>query len=180
MERIAGVRRAMGLTHAEFGRAVNVPAWQMEIAECGVLFKLDGHVSALKYYFLDVEFDDLVERISRTFELPSGWLKYGRRHAALDEGNAPEDEAVFYFPVTVSRRSLMEDIRQLKMCFESDRPAGNEKRLPECDAVGLLMMKFRVYYCWLRRCGKPEMAEALKRQLLEFCESGDMHTVENE
>ena len=117
------------------------------------------------------EFSVLLENISREYGIPMGWLLQGTGKVILPEADMPDDELTLYFPVAVSSRSLLNDLKKLMHLLQLHLLADPERKSIEKNVLDPFFLKYRAYLSCMTQIGKPEIALAARKQILDFCNS---------
>ena len=173
MKRIGSVRRASGLSQYEFSERANVPVFYTEIAEHGAYSSCEDVRLGMDGLFSEMELEKILKGISDAFGVSMEWLKYGEGETALGETSMDEDELVFYFPITVSVKSIVEDLKRLTSVIEARHFPEPELNTTVPDRIVLLLMEFKAYYAQMKRIGRMNVADKARNGILEII-SGHM------
>lgn len=162
MEEIRRERRRDGATQKEFSEALDLPVWVMDVLENGVRMEhADGKLSA-------VELMTRQEMEMLRSKLGSGMQMDDRRSRRV---TAPDDEMVFYFPVTVSGRALEDEVKALVKMIDASRSVRTEWDALWRGGCTLMMFKLRAYYLQMMRMGKADAARGMLERFLELIDN---------
>lgn len=168
MRRIGCVRRSAGLSQMEFARRLNVPLWNVELAEHGA-FMCCGEIRRMNIWELlsEREISELLEAVGREFRVPLDWLKYGRGSCGMKDVSRAADESTFYFPMTLSVRSLEMDMQRLRTLNSIDPDTG--LRMAEKDIVDAILGRFKAYCRCMQQCRNFSAIHRARNTILRLC-----------
>lgn len=126
-KRIGQVRGREGLSMIEFAKRLQTPVMTVEIAEHGII--KGKNVFAELIDITDKELIRLLSMISRAFNVPMEWLRYGRGDDAELEKYAkpPKEEMTLYIPVTITAKGLVDEMKRTLLLIDQS-PFHNEER----------------------------------------------------
>ena len=162
MEQIRRERRAAGATQKEFADVLGLPVWAMDVLENGVLLGPAGEKLSAMDLMTRQEMEVLRSKLG------SGMQMDDRRSRRV---TAPDDEMVFYFPVTVSSRALEAEVKALVRMIDASRLTRTAWDAPWCGGCALMMFKIKTYYLQMTRMGRADAARGMLNRFLELIEN---------
>lgn len=157
MKQIAQFRKSAGLTHGELAQLLDVPVCFTEILENGILVRdADG-----KY---ESWYDCLLSRRERLTIAAA--LSRARETQPL--GRKPDDEFVFYCPLTVSGSAIEQEMQVV-----ADEKQFFSKLYSQLACV--LGIKMRLYYAKMCMCGRMGAADIIMQSVLSMLRRSMRH-----
>lgn len=169
MKKIGEIRRALGLSHIAFARALNMPAWQIEIAEHGVWVCSNGEMMRLTLEDLvpELKMDALLKKITQTFRLSEKKLRKAENADMPDACESVKHELTFYFPLTISLQFLNDELDELLSSLNVESLPHDVRRKLEKDGLENLMLHYRIFFDGMLREGKREAAMEIARKMVD-------------
>ena len=165
-KRIGLVRKKAKLTQIEFAKKLNLPVMITEIAEHGI--RSDGG-SHMQFTLSMDTLMRIIKRISEKFSVPVDWLMYGFG-IGITTNDIPfpsNDETTLFLPVTISDRSLANEMYNALILMSANGQYESERLNLQRAMLESIIEKYRLYKQHVDSSGNSEYANSACIRMLD-------------
>lgn len=166
-KRIGQVRMKAGLTHIEFAKSLHTSALVTDIAEHGIRYAdgaIFGSINISPKHFVH-----LLESISKVYNVPLDWLKYGDGMTfEIDNSVCPNDkELTLYLPVTICGRSLVEEMNDALSLMSMNLCKPSESIAIQQNLMAAIVHKYHLYKQYAKLSGNTQHADTAHNKMMD-------------